>query len=401
MLIAIVSDMHIGYERFADDALLQAHEALEAAAARADVILLPGDIFDKHAPKPEYIAQAINLFRELSRRKWNARVSAFQGTGIKAFTEKPIIAVSGTHERTAEGKDNPLKLLALAGLLIDASEASVTVENGDEKLHIFGLGGLSEERVRSKLAELAPKPIPGEFNVFMFHQSIYELLPFSEDFIHYDELPAGFDLYVDGHIHSRVEAIVHGKRFLIPGSTVLTQLKDGEQESKGFILFDTKLYKCEFIPIKSRPFVSQHISLENATPKSLEDACSAAIDSVISNSKEKPIMRLVLEGTIKDGFTSVDMPLHALVAKYADSAVLAIDSSKLVSAEQRESLEAIRNDKLDGLSVRETGINILLTRLKELKLEKIQDPVALFSTLSGEDRKEKILDAAMALLASD
>ncbi|EQD59621.1 metallophosphoesterase, partial [mine drainage metagenome] len=75
---------------------------------------------------------------------------------------------------------------------------------------------------------------------FMLHQSIYEILPFDESFMHYDDLPKGFDLYVCGHIHSRVKATVNGKLFLIPGSTVLTQLKEGEQERKGFILFDTK-----------------------------------------------------------------------------------------------------------------------------------------------------------------
>ena len=101
----------------------------------------------------------------------------------------------------------------------------------------------------------------------MFHQSVYEILPFSDDFIHYNELPKGFDLYVDGHIHSRVEADVHGKKFLIPGSTVLTQLKEGEQDDKGFILFDTQSYTYQFVKIKCRKFVFKNISFENATPK--------------------------------------------------------------------------------------------------------------------------------------
>ncbi|MDE1833554.1 MAG: metallophosphoesterase, partial [Candidatus Micrarchaeota archaeon] len=172
MKIAIVSDTHIGYERFAEDALSQATEALEKASQMADIILLPGDVFDRRAPRPDVIAQSINLFRELSRKKWQARVVDFNGRGTKCYTDVPVVAISGTHERTAEGKDNPLNLLGLAGLLVDTSEATTIIEKGDERVAIYGLGGISEERVRDKLTELDPKPVSGAFNVFMLHQSI-------------------------------------------------------------------------------------------------------------------------------------------------------------------------------------------------------------------------------------
>ena len=237
MKLAIVSDLHIGHEKFAEDAINQAREAMELACSMSDAILLPGDIFDKRSPKPDVIAQAINLFRDISKKSWNAKVVSFSG---KAHTNIPVVAISGTHERTMEGKDNPLNLLALAGLLVDTSEATTIIEKGGEKVAVFGLGGLSEERVKEKLNELDPKPVQGAFNIFMFHQSVYELLPFNEDVIHYSDLPNGFDLYVCGHIHTRIEDTVHGKKLLIPGSTVLTQLKDGEQEPKGFIIYDTE-----------------------------------------------------------------------------------------------------------------------------------------------------------------
>ena len=133
------------------------------------------------------------------------------------------------------GKDNALNLMGLAGLLVDTSEATTIIEKDGEEVAIFGFGGIAEERVREQLVALDPKPVDGMFSIFMFHQSVYEILPFSDDFIHYDELPKGFDLYVDGHIHSRIEHTVHGKPFLIPGSTVLTQLKDGGAGAEGFL----------------------------------------------------------------------------------------------------------------------------------------------------------------------
>ena len=48
--------MHIGYERFYDDAYTQAKEALERASELADAIIIPGDVFDRRAPKPEVMA---------------------------------------------------------------------------------------------------------------------------------------------------------------------------------------------------------------------------------------------------------------------------------------------------------------------------------------------------------
>ncbi|MDE1851039.1 MAG: metallophosphoesterase family protein, partial [Candidatus Micrarchaeota archaeon] len=253
MKIAILSDFHLGYDRFVEDAYKQAEEALTKASELADMMILPGDLFDIRNPRLEILAQGVNLFRNVARKKWEARVVAYSGNK-KLYTDIPIIAIPGTHERRAQNAGNSVELLSLAGLLIDASDATVEVEKDGEKVAVFSLGGLSEEKVKETLKELNPTPVDGAFNVFQFHQSIYELLPFSNDFIKFDDLPKGFDLYIDGHIHNKVESKVFGKPFLIPGSTVLTQLKDGEQEQKGFFLFDTKTKSYEFIPIESREF---------------------------------------------------------------------------------------------------------------------------------------------------
>ena len=183
MKIAIVSDMHIGYERFSEDAIRQATAAMELANKVADAVIIPGDVFDKRAPKPEVIAQAINLFREMSAQEVECQGGRVQGTHAKNFTDVPMVAISGTHERTAAGKDNALNLMGLAGLLVDTSEATTIIEKDGERVAIFGFGGISEERVREQLERSEPKPIDGIFNIFMFHQSVYEILPFSDDFI--------------------------------------------------------------------------------------------------------------------------------------------------------------------------------------------------------------------------
>ena len=396
MKVAIVSDMHIGYERFAEDAYVQAKEALEKASSLADMIIMPGDIFDKRSPKPEVIAQAINIFRDLSKKEWKSKVVGFNGSNL--YTDVPVIGISGTHERTAFGKENPFSLLGLAGLVVDTNEATTIVSNGNEKVAVFGLGGLSDEMVPDSLKKLDPKPVDGAFNIFMFHQSTYELLPFSDDFIHYDDLPKGFDLYVDGHIHNRVEAKVHGKVLLIPGSTVLTQLKDGEQEGKGFILFDTETYTYEFIKIKSRPFVSIDLDFGMARPKGVKERCEREIESIINSNDTKPIIRLKLRGTIESGFGNTDMPLQSIMMRYSQKAVIDIDSSKLVNPELQSSIEGLRDNKIGSMPVKELGMKMLSAKLKEQKFDDKLDYEQLFGILSNDSKKEKVLKEAMEFL---
>lgn len=398
MKIAIVSDMHIGYERFSEDAIRQATAALELANKVADAVIIPGDVFDKRAPKPDVIAQAINLFREISAKRWNAKVVEFRGrTG--RFCDSPVVAISGTHERTAAGKDNALNLLGLAGLLVDTSEATTIIEKDGEKVAVFGFGGISEERVRDQLVALEPKPVEGMFSIFMFHQSVYEILPFSDEFIRYDELPKGFDLYVDGHIHSRVEHKVHGKPFLIPGSTVLTQLKDGEQAAKGFYLFDTMDKSYEFVEIESRPFIVKELSFKDASPKDVKDRCESAIEEACKGRKN-PIIRLRLIGNIGGGFGGTDMPLQMLINKYSDRLVLDLDSSKLVDVKLEKGIEEVRSSKEGGSTVKEMGMNMLISKLKEEKLDERVRVTEMFNVLGADSKKEKVLAEAMELLES-
>ena len=400
MKVAIVSDIHLGYERFYDDAYRQAREAFEAIAqAGADMVIIPGDIFDKRNPKPDVMAQAINLFRDFSRRQWHAELDKFIPLRDgKVYTSIPVVAIPGTHERVAEGKENPLTLLGLAGLLIDASESIVVIRKGQEKVAVFGLGGLSEERVKSELSDLGEKPVEGCFNIFMFHQSIYEILPFSDNFIHFEELPVGYDLYVDGHIHNRIEDKVHGKPFLIPGSTVLTQLKEGEQEPKGFYIFDTATSTWEFKHINSRPYKFVRIQLSEATPNDVINEAESAIEGILAAASEKPIIRLSISGTIAKGFKNVDLPLHAIYTKYSSKAILDIDSSKVTDQETEEGIEEIREGKLEGTNIKELGMEIFSSKLKENGFRADINPAELFNILSS-NKKEKAIKLVMEMLS--
>ena len=399
MKIAIVSDLHIGYERFREDALRQARMALEKAVEVADAILIPGDIFDKRAPKPDVIADAINLFRDLrDSNKLGSEIDEFHGPG-NIYTKFPIIAISGTHERTAAGKENPLALLSLAGLLADTSESTAVIKKGEEKVAVFGLGGVPEEQVKGELQRLAPSPVPGAFNIFMFHQSIYEILPFNDSFIHYDDLPEGFDLYVCGHIHNRIEATVHGKPFLIPGSTVLTQLKDKEQGKKGFIVFDTESLTHKFIEIDSRNFVLDTVETEGASASEVASSIRNSIEKAVG-AYDNPVVRVVVSGTLEKGSEASDIALQKLISEFSGRAEIEIDLSKLESEGLGERIDQIRAGKLGNMSIKEIGMALLRDKLAAEGYSSKIDPQTLFSILS-ESKKEEAIKAVLELLEKE
>ncbi len=400
MRVAILSDFHIGYERFSEDAYKQAEEALEKAASLADVLIIPGDIFDMRNPKPEVLAQGINLFRNIAKRKWNARVTSYLGSK-RIYTDVPIIAIPGTHERKARDMEDPVQLLSLAGLVINGSDSTVEVDNGTDRIAIFSLGGLSEEKVKETLNLLNPQPVKDIFNIFMFHQSVYELLPFSKDFIHFDDLPKGFDLYVDGHIHNRYESKVYGKPFLVPGSTVLTQLKDGEQEQKGFYIFDTNTKKYEYVNINSRKFVVKKVKVDGKDISKINADVVEVIEDTIKRIETKPIIRIVLEGELKQGYKQVDIDILALIKKYEGKAIIEISKGNVEDKESQMEIDAIRKGAFENMSIKDYGMSIFLEKLKATNYSLSKNPAELFEALSSDQKKEKIISDMMSELFKD
>ncbi len=392
MRIAILSDFHLGYERFREDAYRQAEESLSNAAGMSDAMIIPGDIFDNRAPRPDVIAEAINLFRRLSERKWGAEVVGFSGEGTN-YCKVPVIAIPGTHERRAQDSADPVDILGLAGLVVDVSNATAILKKGDEKVAILGIGGIADDRFKEIVEREHPSPVEGAFNIFMFHESLYELLPFNQRFMHIEELPKGFDLYVNGHIHSKLEADVHGKKLLIPGSTVLTQLREGEQDPKGFYIFDTVTGDHEFVRIKSRRFVLSRINVSSAG-NDVAGAVRREIESAIGNWNDIPIVRIVIGGKIPKG-QNADVEINDLPRRYRDRAIIDISKSGIVDLPALEA-EKIQQVAFDRMSVKDYGLGIFLEKLKLAGITTGSiSPAELLEILGSEANKDKAVKKAM------
>lgn len=313
----------------------------------------------------------------------------------------PVIAIPGTHERRAQGAENAVTLLGLAGLLVDVSDGYAVIEKGSERVMVYGVGGVSEERFRDVLKSLDPKPMKDCFSIFMFHQSIHELLPFSDDFVYADELPKGFDLYVDGHIHNKVESESHGRHLLIPGSTVLTQLKAMEQEPKGFFVFDTKTGAYEFHRIKSRSFVVVHEDASGRSAEELEKGIRKAIDAALRGAAGVPVIRVEVEGKAGNGARSIDVDYNAISKAYAGRAMVEIVKPGIGDAEYGAEADALRKGELESMPVKDYGLGIFLEKLKASRYSLPISASQLFELLSADVSKDKAVKAALERLLSE
>lgn len=364
MEIAIISDTHVGYPRFYEDSFTQAEAAFRDADSKADVILFLGDLYDTRVPPLQVLGRTISFFRSI---------------------KTPIYAIHGNHERRSKGMLNPVGLLERAGLIHHLNFSSKIFEKDGEKLFIAGMGNVPDDLAKTALQKLKEKiqiP-PGHFSILMLHQSIRQFV-FGEELLDLDDLePLGYDLVLDGHIHIRKEAL--DGRFLVPGSTVITQLTKEETSPRGYYIYDTKERKHHFIPIPCRRFVFEELEFRDAELREVQERVSAVVSDL---RKESPgaVIRIRLKGTLGKGIRASDVVL-------AEDGSLFIDN-KLNEHLIRRDLKAIREMRERKLSVREMSE----ARIREKVRGRITlfDPSELFEALSfGAEEAMRYLQEKM------
>ncbi|MFH1257913.1 MAG: metallophosphoesterase family protein [Candidatus Micrarchaeota archaeon] len=350
MKIAIISDCHFGFN---EDALPQAREALEKAMElKADAILMPGDIYDYRVPKQETVHETMNLFAELQRKTSGKHADVKiseenEGTGNPLSHEGiPVLAIWGTHERRSKGLSNIIQILEAANMVVSVHAKKIILKKEGESVCIQGLGGVPEEYFRRTLEVAAFKPLKGAFNIFVFHQNLKELLPIErEEDVAMEELPAGFDLYVNGHIHWNQELKINGRRLLVAGSTIVTQMKKNEEKPKGFYLFDTKTGKAEFERIEGRPFFFRELEFQNPTAKEVEERVDKELQELLkAHCIKKPVIKIKLTGNLRKADGAV-LELEKIIRKHSGRAQIFLDRD-FESDDLKEKIDTIRKQKL-------------------------------------------------------
>ncbi len=347
MKFAVIGDLHLGFQfgtERGEDSFKNAKCALDKSIG-CDLVILMGDIFHDKIPKPEVMSRAIELFKSV---------------------KTPILTIYGTHERRQADSINPVQLLAKIGLLKLIHKECIQFG----ELAIHGLSGVPDNQARDEMKAWSPKPICGAFNILLLHQSFKEVIPeIPDDILTYADLPSGFQLILDGHIHWRQEDSSNGVPIVFTGSTVITQMKKLEStQSKGILLFEVvnnAIKNKTFVEVPQRPFYYIDLDVAGLKPS---DAVNETIKKVDGNLKlgEKPQIKVKLKGELAEGFLATDIYTSQLEKRYAEKCFLSIDKTKVISSVMSEKAKLLLDLKTKQASIEDIGIDLLCQQLPKI-----------------------------------
>ncbi len=392
MLVGIFSDTHLGFgsdEREAET-FLRFKEAIELfKEKKVDFILHAGDLFDSATPTQEVWLNTFDCFaknngsiKELTKNTRLGEKKVF----VKGI---PIVAIHGTHEHRGKDFANALDVLEESNALVHLHVGNIVFEKENagvkEKVVVHGMGGVPEKHAKEVLSLYDPKPVPSAANIILFHQSFKEFLPFDDDMVaslSLADLPSGFDLIINGHLHWIDEQIIEGKRFLLTGSSVFTQMKNLEsKKEKGVFFFDTVTKKLDFVPYKvQRKLFYEKFNFINATPSEIKKVVEEKVNSfLVSDFEMKPLIRLKIVGSLAKGFSQSDVKflLPEEKAIFSVSKELVVEDFKKKMIELKE----MQNQKK---SVLDFGLTILEKNVEEANLKDF-DSNRFFDLLSNDE----------------
>lgn len=327
MEVSIISDTHFGYkwgEERGKDTFENAKEAFERSLD-ADLIILPGDIFDRKIPKQEVLDHASEVLSTAMEGEREVEADCdldIHGSGV------PVVAIHGTHERRPSSYTNPIELMSNTGHLHHLHNDHVTFKKDGEKVAVHGMSGVPEKYAPDVLEKFSPEPVEGAFNILVLHQSIegFVYTPEEEDYLALEDLPEGFDLIVNGHIHwYNIQRFEEGedRPLVLPGSIVTTQMRKVEAEKdKGFLKLDTEEENLEFVPLE-KPRDVHYIELEvdGDSWSELKQRAQQKLDEIADNG-EKPLVNLKVTGE-----TQGRVNPRELKQLYRDSMFLNVNAS--------------------------------------------------------------------------
>jgi DNA repair exonuclease SbcCD nuclease subunit len=399
MRISILSDFHFGYgwnTRLEDDSFQNAKEAL-SKSLDSDLILIAGDIFDSRNPRTETWAKTLKVLSKplLSENKGVKLTDKIKkdlpDISKRTLSAIPVLALHGTHDRRPKGQTNVIEALEQTGFLIHLHCNGLVFEKDGQKVAIQGMSGVPERYAKQVMDKWDPKPVEGCYNTLMFHQSIepYVYSPLEPPTLNLTNLPKGFDLIVNGHVHTKDSTKIDKTQLLLTGSTIITQLKKEESEvDKGFYQVEIgEETKINFIPLEnSRKFFYKELELKPDLP--IRDQVEEVLtDTLKEEFKKKPIVKIKIfgkeTGVIEKEFKEIEK-------KFSDKAIIYFQK-ELKSEEMTKKIELLRNLRERKLSVEETGLHILKKNLDELKFTSTFDYENVFKLLSKGDT-EMVLD---------
>ncbi len=415
MKVGIFSDTHLGFDakgERCDESFDNLAQAINLCVQNgADLIVLPGDVFDEPVPTHNNLYRAVQSFSASKKGSSQVKLTLEKGGQKSAinYAGVPILAIHGNHEYLGKETRTALDVLNLSGVLVYFHAATIVAQKGEEKLAVHGLGAVPEKKALAVMQHWNPIAVAGASNIMLVHQSFKEFMAIEDEMVStlsLEDLPKGFDLIIDGHLHwaSRQElpnASEGGGKsvFLLAGSTIATSIKKLECEKpKGVHFFDTQTKELSFVPIQSQRKMFYHqINLHEADAQMALSECRAAIAGDLKeNFALKPLIRVNLKGSIKKGLAPSEIGLGEIFGEFSNRAILSI-SKNFSAIDFKRKIADLQQMQKSRLSVAQLGFELLEKNLQETDFGSAGiGAKELFDLLEKDE-----IDKAMLLLTKD
>lgn len=404
MKISVLSDCHLGsgYNTLLEaDAFDNFSEALERSSD-CDVILIAGDLFDSRSPRTTVWARALSLLTKPMLRSSGVKLAGstknLQEIHRRTIESTPIVCLHGNHDRRMRNETNAVEAIDSAGLLIHLHKQNIVFEKNGVKVAIHGMSSVPERFAKKEMLDWNPEPIPGCFNILVMHQNVdpYVYSPLEPPSIKLEDLPKGFDLILNGHIHVKTSDMVNGTPFMILGSTVTTQFDKKESETqKGFYKISCESGSkpaVEFLPIDgNRKFFYREFFADDLEKTRSEMESWLSEISKVSY-KKTPMVKLKIFG---NGNKPIDHDITVMRKKFGERMNLNF-VKQIESEEITQKMEFMKNLREQKLSVEEIGLKILRENIDAMKFSASFNPDEMFNLLS-----EGTPDKALAIITGD
>ncbi|VVB98844.1 DNA double-strand break repair protein Mre11 [uncultured archaeon] len=404
MKVAIFSDTHLGFgdgsERY-EEAFENLGKALSICiGAGSDFAVLCGDVFDAPVPSHSCLYRAMEKFSCIKGIAPKVRVSIEKGgrqedVPLQGF---PVLVIHGNHEYVGKGSRSALDVLGFADLIVYFHAAKAIVEKGGEKVVVHGLGAVPEKRALEALRLWNPEPVAGACNILLLHQGFKEFMAIDDEMVatlSLDDIPRGFDLAVNGHLHWSSTQELGTTKFLLAGSTIATSIKRLESETpKGIHFFDTDTKGLSFVPLPGqRKMFYRTVMLRDADCLGAVAECRKEIEGCLAeNTGLKPLVRVNLKGALKKGLSPSDVNLQGIIDEFSPRALLSI-SKNFSASEFRRKIADLREEQKAKMSVASLGFELLERHLAETDFGSEVPAKELFDLLAEEE-----MEKAMELL---
>ncbi len=435
MKVGIFSDTHLGFDEKGE----RSQESFDnlAQAIRlcidegADVMVLCGDVFDAPVPSHNTLYNAVRAF-SLAKEGSSSVSLSLKKEGEKSFLSYsgvPILAIHGNHEYLGKETKTALDVMHLAGLVTYFHAAEIIVEKGignaKEELVVHGLGAVPEKKALAVMQQWKSEPVAGAANIMLLHQSFKEFMAIDDEMVatlSLDDLPKGFGLIVNGHLHwanrqelgqhRHSDGEIHGVHatdtpkgaepavktiFLLAGSTIATSIKKLECEyPKGIHIFDTTSGALSFMPLpRQRKMFYRQLTLREADSETATRECRAVIAQCLQTETPlKPLVRVNMKGSLKRGISPSDVNLAGIFEEFSGRAILSI-SKNFSAIDFKRKIADLREMQKLRLSVAQMGLEMLEKNLSETDFGEWPPAKELFGLLEEEE-----VDKAMQLLTS-